>query len=216
LTPRVLVCDDHPVVRDAVAACLRLLAPDCTVGCCDTACQAVAHLAGPDRWDLVVLDLTLPDARGLEALLRLRARDPATRIAVLTASDDRSTIERAMRAGAAAFVSKTADRGALLGSLGRLLGASVAAPEPLSAASHVADRMSDADVHEAIAEMSPRQLQVLRLLVRGLPNKAICRELDVTENTVKIHITAVLRALCARNRTEAVARASRVGFGGGN
>ncbi|MFZ4760467.1 MAG: response regulator transcription factor, partial [Burkholderiaceae bacterium] len=76
--------------------------------------------------------------------------------------------------------------------------------------------MHEASIHDAIGAMSPRQLQVLRLMLRGLPNKEICRELGLSENTVKIHIGAVLRALQARNRTEAVARASRVGFSSGD
>jgi DNA-binding NarL/FixJ family response regulator len=212
MTVRILVCDDHPVVLDAIEGCLRAISPDCEIGLCGTAREAVARLAAPGWWDLVVLDLTLPDARGIEALIRVRARAPDTRVAVLSAADDRETVERSMRAGAIAFLPKNADRGRLLESLRRALELPAAEPRPAPGSV----RMSDAEIHEAISTMSPRQLQVLRLLVRGLPNKEICRELDVTENTIKIHIGAVLRALCSRTRTEAVARAGRIGFGAGH
>ncbi|MFN7644507.1 MAG: response regulator [Burkholderiales bacterium] len=212
--PRVLLCDDHPVIRDAIAVCLRAIVPDCEIGVAATARQVLDRLEEPVAWDLVVLDLGLPDARGIDALTRVRVRAPDAKVAVLSATEDRDTVERVLRAGAVAFVPKSTDRIALLEALERLLGIVPAAgdgdpPRPGS-------RPRDDDlVHEALSGMSARQMQVLRMLVRGLPNKEICRELGLSENTVKIHIGAVLRALGARNRTEAVALVSRVGFGRG-
>ena len=211
--PRVLICDDHPVIRDAIAVCLRAIVPDCEIGVAATARQALDRLAEPAAWDLVVLDLGLPDARGIDALTRVCARAPDAKVAVLSATEDSDTVDRVLRAGAAAFVPKSTDRIALLESLKALLGI---APTPGACdLPQPGLRPRDDDlVHEALSAMSPRQMQVLRMLVRGLPNKEICRELGLSENTVKIHIGAVLRALRARNRTEAVALASREGFGG--
>jgi len=203
--PRVLICDDHPVIRDAIAVCLRAIAPDCEIGVAATARQALDRL-------VLILDLGLPDARGIDALTRVRARAPGAKVAVLSATEDRETAERVMRAGAAAFVPKSTDRIALLDSLKALLGIAAPAAEPDQPLPGSRPRDDDL-VHEALSGMSPRQMQVLRMLMRGLPNKEICRELGLSENTVKIHIGAVLRALHARNRTEAVALASRVGFG---
>jgi DNA-binding NarL/FixJ family response regulator len=210
--PRVLICDDHPVIRDAIAVCLRAIAPDCEIGVAATARQALDRLGEPVAWDLLILDLGLPDARGIDALTRVRARAPGAKVAVLSATEDRETAERVMRAGAAAFVPKSTDRIALLDSLKALLGIAAPAAEPDQPLPGSRPRDDDL-VHEALSGMSPRQMQVLRMLMRGLPNKEICRELGLSENTVKIHIGAVLRALHARNRTEAVALASRVGFG---
>ena len=231
MTPRIIVCDDHPVVRDALATCLRALSPDCEVGECATAAQVVERLADADRWDLVLLDLMLPDARGLDALHRVRARAPGTRIAVMSANEDRDTVDRVLRAGAIGFVPKSADRTTLLDALRRLLelpldadgvhdadvpdgpdGAAPPSRRPIGVPDGVP--ADDVWIHEALAGLSPRQIQVLRLMVRGLPNKEICRELGLSENTVKIHIGSVLRGLRARNRTEAVSLASRIGFGG--
>ncbi|HYF60894.1 MAG TPA: response regulator transcription factor [Burkholderiaceae bacterium] len=203
---RVLVCDDHPVVRDAIADCVRAIVPDGTVETCGTAGEAVQRLAGPGHWDLLVLDLVLPDARGVEALIRVRERAPSVRVAVLSAWDDRRTVERAMRAGADRFVSKTADRASLVASLRPLLGL----PPQDPAARHPP---GDDWIHEAIASMTPRQMQVLRLLVGGRSNRELCEELGLAENTVKVHISSVLRVLRCRNRTEAVGLAGRVGFG---
>jgi DNA-binding NarL/FixJ family response regulator len=211
--PRVLLCDDHPVIRDAIAVCLRAIVPDCEIGVAATARQALDRLEEPVAWDLVMLDLGLPDARGIDALTRMRARAPDVKVAVLSATEDRDTVERVLSAGAVAFVPKSTDRVALLESLKGLLG--IAATPGEGDLPQPGRRPRDVDlVHEALSAMSPRQMQVLRMLVRGLPNKEICRELGLSENTVKIHIGAVLRALRARNRTEAVALASQVGFGG--
>ena len=219
MSPRVLVCDDHPVVRDAITACLKAIAPGADVAVCASARQALDRMVTPSAWDLVVLDLELPDARGVDALIRLRQCVPQARIVVLSAHDDRETVAQAMRAGADEFVSKSSDRDTLLGALRRHL--ELPEPEPIGTGDAVIDGadgvvMHEASIHDAIGAMSPRQLQVLRLMLRGLPNKEICRELGLSENTVKIHIGAVLRALQARNRTEAVARASRVGFSSGD
>jgi DNA-binding NarL/FixJ family response regulator len=238
MNPRVIVCDDHPVVRDALTTCLRALSPGCEVGECATAAQVVERLGGPERWDFVVLDLMLPDARGLDALHRVRACAPDIRIAVVSAHDDRDTVERVLDAGAVGFLPKSAEPGRLLDALRRLLdlpcvvgafddgvgddadeAADLAADDggprgrPLGAPDGALP--GDDWVHDALASLSPRQIQVLRLMVRGLPNKEICRELGLSENTVKIHIGAVLRGLRARNRTEAVSLASRIGFGVG-
>jgi DNA-binding NarL/FixJ family response regulator len=214
MSPRVLVCDDHPIVRDAVSACLKAIAPECEVGLCGSAGQALERLGEPPGWDLVLLDLGLPDASGLDALHQVRRCAPHARVAVLSARDDRDTVDRAMRAGAAGFVSKSADRAQLLASLHRLL--DLPAPQaPGRTAPRSARPADEAEwVHDAVAALSPRQLHVLRLMLRGLPNREICEALDLSENTVKIHIGAVLRALRARNRTEAVARATRAGIGG--
>ena len=211
--PRVLLCDDHPVIRDAIAVCLRAIVPDCEIGVAATARQVLDRLEEPAAWDLVMLDLGLPDARGIDALTRVRALAPDAKVAVLSATEDRDTVERVLSAGAVAFVPKSTDRIALLESLKDLLG--IAATPGERDLPQPGRRPLDVDlVHEALSAMTPRQMQVLRMLVRGLPNKEICRELGLSENTVKIHIGAVLRALRARNRTEAVALASQVGFGG--
>jgi len=221
---RVLVCDDHPIVLEAMESCLKSIAPGCEVDTCRTMGEAVQRLGAPaGHWDLVILDLGLPDARGVDTLIRLRDRAPLVPIVVLSALDDRVTVARAMRAGAIDFLPKTADRGRLITTLRRLLGVRDAdggatglgvSGESGGRIHTAADPGPDLEwVRDVVSALSLRQLQVLRLLVRGLPNKEICVELGVSENTVKIHISTVLRALRARNRTEAVGLVSRMGFG---
>lgn len=222
MTRRILVCDDHPIVRDALSYCLKSIEADCEVGVCGSVRQVIERLSMPGHWDLLVLDLLLPDARGMEALIRVRGRFPDVRVAVLSAVEDRDSVDRAMRAGAVGFLPKSFDRGAMVASLRQLLGLPPDASLPVAAGTVMPGARTrlageagpdDTWVHEALAGLSARQMQVLRLLLNGAPNKEICRELGVSENTVKIHIGSVLRALRARTRTEAVGLASRVGFG---
>jgi DNA-binding NarL/FixJ family response regulator len=222
VTHRVLVCDDHPIVRDALSFCLKSIEADCEVGVCATVGQVLEQLSLPGHWDLVVLDLLLPDARGIEALIRVRGRFPDVRVAVLSAVEDRDSVDKAMRAGAVGFLPKSYDRGTLVGALRQLLGLPSEAGRPVASGMPAPDGRTrivgeagpdDTWIHEALAGLSARQMQVLRLLLSGAPNKEICRELGVSENTVKIHIGSVLRALRARTRTEAVGLATRVGFG---
>lgn len=216
---RILMIEDDLRLASMVRA--YLAQAGFVVAVAEDATRGMAQLER-SSWDLVLLDLMLPDARGLDALHRVRARAPGTRIAVMSANEDRDTVDRVLRAGAIGFVPKSADRTTLLDALRRLL--------ELPAAAHGGDGdvppsrrpigvpdgvpADDVWIHEALAGLSPRQIQVLRLMVRGLPNKEICRELGLSENTVKIHIGSVLRGLRARNRTEAVSLASRIGFGG--
>jgi DNA-binding NarL/FixJ family response regulator len=214
---RVLVCDDHPVIVDAVTVCMHRIDPECRVDHVGTLRQASEQIARTGRYDLVILDLGLPDAQGTEAVIRLRAAHPDANVVVFSASEDRRSVLGVIDAGASGFIPKSADRAMLLRGLERVLGGMTYVPEAVSGKSlgdggaYAALPVGDA-VRDAVAALTPRQSQVLRLLLRGLPNKAICRELGLSENTIKVHISQVLRALRVRNRTEAVVAASRIGY----
>jgi len=213
---RVLVCDDHPIIADAVAACMRSIDPACQVDHAGNLRQASEQIARTGAYDLVILDLGLPDAQGSEAVIRLRAAHPGANVVVLSASEDRRSVLGAIDAGASGFIPKSADRASLLRALERVLAGMTYLPASVADAAagtgSAAVPLGDDAVREAIAALTPRQAQVLRLLLRGLPNKAICRELGLSENTIKVHISQVLRALRVRNRTEAVVAASRIGL----
>jgi DNA-binding NarL/FixJ family response regulator len=155
---------------------------------------------------LIVLDLNMPGMDGTAGLRRLREELPTLPVVVASGQDDAATIRAVLAAGAAGFISKSERPEVLLSALRLVLAGGIyvparsldapAAPTPASAA----------------ALLTPRQRDVLLALSRGQPNKLIARELDLTEGTVKIHIAAILRALQARNRTEAVVRARALGL----
>lgn len=242
MTARLLLIEDHPIMREALSATLAEIDP----------ARYRADLAGglaeglerlrAGGIDLVLLDLALPDADGLDALASLRAAYPDVPVAILSAATDRHTILACLEAGAVGFVPKTAPREVLAGAL-RLMsdGGTYVPPEAVSAfdmrSPHAARVLSagatrpfppygglgSASVGAVPAASSgvggqpdlgltARQQDVLRLILDGLPNKLICRQLRLAEGTVKVHVSAVLRALGVRSRTQAVVAASRLGL----
>ena len=241
MTARLLVIEDHPIMRDALSVALSEIDPT------RYQADAVGGVAeGLERLraggiDLVLLDLALPDAEGLDALARLRAAHPDVRVAIVSAAADRHTILACLEAGAVGFVPKTAQREVLAGAL-RLVfdGGTYVPPEavagvdfrglhtsralsagaarPFAPYGGVPAQKAPATEPSASTGLQPdlgltaRQQDVLRLILDGLPNKLICRHLRLAEGTVKVHVSAVLRALGVRSRTQAVVAAGRLGL----
>lgn len=206
---RVLVADDHPLVRDALARTLAAALPLSEVLQAQDWDEARARLAGGGI-DLALVDLHMPGMNGLDGVRALRQAHPALPIVVASGDGDPATIRGVLALGVRGYLPKSENAEVLAQAL-TLVGAGgtyvpARAMEDLAAAAPPAR----ADVHG----LTPRQLDVLRCLVRGLPNKLIARELALTEGTVKIHIAAILRVLDARNRTEAVVRAREAGLAG--
>jgi DNA-binding NarL/FixJ family response regulator len=203
----VLIADDHPMVRDALARTLRLLAPDAQLLEADDYATAEAQLAA-HKADLAVLDLHMPGMDGVEGLRRLHGRFPTLPIVVASGDTDPAVMRATLASGAVAFLPKSEPPELLLQALRIVLaGGSYLPRQALADWPHgVPPPRPDA------AALTPRQRDVLRCLMQGQPNKLIARELGLTEGTVKIHIAAILRALQARNRTEAVVVARDLGW----
>jgi DNA-binding NarL/FixJ family response regulator len=207
---KVLIADDHPMVRDALARTVREL--DATTEVLQAgdfeSLLRLALDARADPPDLALLDLNMPGMNGVAGLRRLREQLPTLPIVVASGQDDALTIRSVLAAGAAGFVPKSERVEVLLNALRLVLAGGVYVPaRSLDAPAQVAPSPA-----AAVALLTPRQRDVLRALSRGQPNKLIARELGLTEGTVKIHIAAILRALQARNRTEAVVRARELGL----
>ena len=207
---RVLIADDHPLVRDALARTVRELDAHADVQQAGDF-EALLRLALAAPADLALLDLNMPGMNGSAGLRRLRDRLPTLPVVVASGQDDAATIRAVLAAGAAGFIPKSERTEVLLNALRLVLAGGVYVPPR---------GLEDAAVVEpaalaAAAVLTPRQRDVLRALSRGQPNKLIARELGLTEGTVKIHIAAILRALQARNRTEAVVRAREIGLDSG-
>lgn len=216
---RFLVIDDHPMVRDALGAVVRGLRGDAEVIEAADAAQALAVLsAGPDV-DLVLLDLHLPDGDGLDLLALLRRDRPATAVVVLSGARDPDTVRRALAGGAVGYIPKTETRDVMASALALVLAGGVYVPPVALGAIGGARAPAPEPEPEPVRAPTPaslgltgRQLDVLALMMRGHSNKLICRELGLAEPTVKNHVTAILRALDARSRTEAVLAAVRMGW----
>lgn len=202
----VLLIDDHALLRDALALLFAQHLPELTLLEADSIGRAVEVARQHGQVDLALLDLGLPDSQGLASLAALRTALPELTVVVLSADARRDTIVAAIDAGAAGFIPKAAQGSALVDALRLVLDGGVYLP----AAALVADGASvDA---AAIGELSPRQAQVLQLLIQGKSNKMIGRALDLSESTVKTHLLAIFRRLNVNSRTQALLAAARLGL----
>jgi DNA-binding NarL/FixJ family response regulator len=201
----VLIADDHPLVRDALARTVQQLSPEVRVSQAGDL-EGLLHLAAQGDADLALVDLNMPGMDGLAGLRRLREVAPTLPVVVASGQEDAATIRAVLAAGAVGFIPKSERSEVLLGALRLVQSGAVYVPARLL------DAAPPAPAPASTSALTPRQLDVLRCLCRGEPNKVIARELALTEGTVKIHIAAILRALQARNRTEAVVRARAIGI----
>jgi DNA-binding NarL/FixJ family response regulator len=202
---RLAVVDDHPVVRQGLMAMLRW-EPDLElVGEAADGEEAV-RLILAERPDVVLLDLRLPGLSGVEVMRQVRPQAPEVRFLVLTTYDTETYIAPALAAGARGYLLKDATIDELMQGI-RSVVAGRPALEP-GVAARLLDRMADPQG----GELSDREREVLRLLVRGASNKGIAQELSLSENTVKAHISHIFTKLGVQSRAEAVAVALQRGL----
>jgi DNA-binding NarL/FixJ family response regulator len=208
---KVLIADDHPLLRDALARTLRLVEADIQVVEAVDYADTVRALQ-TDPPDLALLDLHMPGMDGADGLRRLRQAFPAVPLVVVSGEDDPAVIRAVLAAGAQGFLPKSESTVVMQQALRLVRGGGTYTPPQALADLDQHGRPSSAYARADASGLTPRQMDVLKSLMRGQPNKLIARELGLTEGTVKIHIAAILRALQARNRTEAVVMARRLGL----
>jgi DNA-binding NarL/FixJ family response regulator len=204
---KILVVDDHPLIQQALAGALPHIDGEVDViGALDRG-EAITALARHRDIALVLLDLALPGAHGLDFLGELRRDYPHLPIVVLSASHDRGTVSAAMEAGARGYVAKTASPAALLDAMRTVLqGGRDVTRDIGPAPPHVPG------VPVQSLGLTQRQGEVLRLLMQGKPNKLICRDLRLSEGTVKVHVSAILKALNVHSRAQVIAELARRGL----
>jgi len=212
---RLLVVDDHPVVRQGLRTFLETR-PDFEVvaeaGDGETAIAEAARL----QPDVILMDLVMPGVDGLEAIARIRAAQPAARVLVLTSFASADQVLPALRAGAAGYLLKDAaptEVEAAIRTVHRgegLLDPAVTATVLAEVAARPSTGTAPADA--AFDALTPREREVLGLLGRGLTNAAIARELFVAEKTVKTHVSSILAKLRLADRTQAALYAARLGL----
>ena len=207
----VLLVDDHPLFRDGVVVLLGHEFPRWQLLQAGTLAEAIGHLEHDPDISLVLLDLSLPDSEGLAGLVRLREHAARPRYVVMSSSDSERTVLAAIEHGAAGFIPKTSQAGAMLGALRTVLGGGIFLPPHFAGASMERAAPPAASSADALG-LSSRQVDVLRQLAEGKSNKLICRELGISESTVKTHLETIFRKLGATSRTQAVVAAARAGL----
>jgi DNA-binding NarL/FixJ family response regulator len=207
---RILVVDDHPIVRDGLIAVLSTQTDLVVAGEAGNGVEAI-HQAAALQPDVVLLDLEMPEMDGVAALQQMRAADPHLRAIVFTAFDTDERIWAAVQAGAQGYLLKGAPRDELFNAI-RVVYKGGSLLQPL-VASKLLRQVAQAPATDDLPEtLTARELEVLQALARGLQNKEIAAQLSITERTVKFHVSSIMAKLGAGNRTEAVTRAAQRGL----
>jgi DNA-binding NarL/FixJ family response regulator len=206
-----LIADDHPLFRGALREAVHGVLGRAAVSEAGTFEEVSEFLerAGPDT-DLILLDLSMPGARGFSGLMYLRAQYPSLPVVVVSANDDPAVIRRCMEFGASGFIPKTLGIEALRAAVTRVLQGEVWTPPDVDLS-----QRSDAETAAIarLATLTPQQVRVLMMLSAGLLNKQIAYELGVSEATVKAHVSAILQKLGVESRTQAVIAAAKIEAG---
>ena len=209
---KILLLDDHTLFREGMKLLLGGLDQDLTLHDVENI-QAAEQLLETNTYDLMLLDLNLAESIGLKTLERVKSKLNSTPIIVLSAENDPPTIYQAIEDGAMGFITKCATHQELLAAIKLILAGGIFLPREVTSVNAVnAGRPPvGASESEILNALSDRQREVLKYLLQGKPNKTISASLHISENTVKAHLSAIFRALGARNRTEAVYFAARAG-----
>lgn len=195
---KILIADDHPLRCAALIHALRSASPGATVLTASGLRDLESAIGEHPDLDLALLDLPVPGGREFSSLLLLRARCPELPVIVISANDHPPTIVRAQQFGAAGFLCRSAPLRGMVTAIGAVMSGGTCFPR------HAAKRTrDDAALATRLARLTPQQMRVLICVADGLPNKQIAHELRLAENTVKVHVTAVLRKLGCHSRTRA-------------
>jgi len=203
----ILLVDDHPLFLEGMRMVLQQLDERVSIqtsGSCEEALTLVEN-----DFDLVLLDINLPGMSGLDGLMQLRHQAPATPLVVMSASEDRGKVLRAIEQGAKGYIPKSSTPDVMLTALRLVLSGGVYLPMA------VLDTVNSSQARSVNPDgqtLTPRQVEVLQLLAEGHSNKAIGNQLSMAENTVRVHVSAILRFLDVGNRTEAGLAATRMGL----
>jgi DNA-binding NarL/FixJ family response regulator len=209
---RILIVDEQPLFREALGIHLEAMYPEATVFEANSVAEAQGVLSMYARFALIILDASVPGLKGLEWLTILRKTSPDSKIVIISCLADPAVAKELLQQGASGYIAKTAGAGDVRNAIHLVL-----AGEVYLSPSLLIDKSGEFSspavrlpAPAATHLLTPRQREVMSLMAEGLPNKAIAERLQCSDGTVKLHVSAIFRALGARNRTEAVQAAGRL------
>lgn len=202
MNPRIVVADDHPMFRDALRLAIGRARPDAEIVETGTLEGVTVELEDGPAVDLVLLDLNMPGMQGFSGLIYLCAHHPEVPVAVISANEEPCVMRRAVAAGASGYIPKSAPVEEMRAALRTLITGEVWVPPGIILDAGSADE--NAELNLRLASLTAQQVRVLMMLNDGLVNKQIAYELDISEGTVKAHVSAILQKLGVTSRTQAV------------
>ena len=205
-----IIADDHPLFRDALKRTVASLFPMAQLIEADTTVSLQQRLEAADDLDLLLLDLHMPGSSGFSGLVHVRARYPSLPVIVVSGNEEPSVMRRAIAHGASGYIPKSSSLEEMAQAIARVLDGDVWLPASAAGSQQTQLAPDEVDIAERIRDLTPQQFRVLMMLADGLLNKQIAYELNVSEATIKAHMTAILRKLGASNRTQAVVAAARL------
>ena len=203
---RVLIADDHALVRGGLALVVAMAAPDCQVFEANSYDQVINVLNHQPNLDLVMLDLMMPGMELYSSISSIRQQWPDLPIIVVSVRDDIDSIRQAMATGVAGYIPKSSAPNITLSAIKLVLEGGIYVPPHVLNFAQPGQQSASIDNHEAKLDVTPRQHQVLELMQSGLSNQAIADQLKLTLPTIKMHVSALLKKLQVKNRTEAVTK----------
>ena len=201
----ILIVDDHPLFRHALIQAVRYSLPQAQIHETAAVNEFYERLEKGPEPDLVLLDLNLPGASGFSALVHVRAQHPSLPIVMVSAHEETSIIQRAIAHGAMGYIPKSAHPSHIGEAIRHVLEGEIWLPPNFPSNMNFDPRAADETaLAERIQSLTPQQFRVLMMVAEGLLNKQIAYELDVSEATIKAHVTAIFRKLGVQTRTQAV------------
>ncbi|MDH5426337.1 MAG: response regulator transcription factor [Gammaproteobacteria bacterium] len=203
---KALLVDDHELLLDSLEIILKEIDENLQVlkaKTCKAASEIISH---EEDLSLVLLDLNLPDASGINLLLEFTAKHPLLPIIILSSSEDPVEMQQCLNSGALGFIPKTSSAKVIVNAVRLVMAGGIYIPKELLSSKN------GHDAQKSKLNLTPRQHEVFKLLISGISNKEIANNLSCTEATIKTHITAVLKALGVANRTQAALAAQKMGY----
>ncbi|VAV87382.1 Transcriptional regulator, LuxR family [hydrothermal vent metagenome] len=205
---RIVIADDHPLFRDALEQTIVGALVDLEIMQAGSLENVISILEGPEEFDLILLDLKMPGVQGFSGLIFLRAQFPNIPVVVVSASEEAPVVRRIMELGASGFIPKSASMEDMQRAVKIILDGEIWVPENIDLDQDKPDE--DADLARRMTTLTPQQMRVLMMLRDGLLNKQIAFKLEVSEATVKAHVSAILQKLNVDSRTQAVIAAAKI------
>ena len=209
---RFLIVEDHPLFREALEGALQMVTPDAEILQAISVDGALEQLSAGTELDLLLLDLSMPGTTGLSGIVRIRKAFPKVPVVIVSGHQDPRIISSALSLGVAGYIFKSSSKQELARLIGEALQGRVCLPDAYRALRPQRAPSPAHDLLKRLHDLTPQQLRVLEMLKRGLQNKQIAYELKISETTVKVHVSDILRKLNVVSRTKAIVEMSKIDF----